>query len=131
MHLRRRYCRPCSSEIHDEQKRAYNQRARERLRRARQSLEITPLGRIWCLALWEPIVSFAEYYQEEIPWRRLWSSYVVLPRDWTIRPVEVDGAPQLYDIFDPAGQWHGSRRTIAQCREYITQGKAPPPAADT
>jgi hypothetical protein len=43
---------------------------------------LTPLGRVWCLALDEPIVSFAEYYLEEVPWRRLWSSYVVLPEPW-------------------------------------------------
>lgn len=43
------------------------------------TLALTPLGRVWCLSPWEPICSLSEYYLEEVPWRRLWSSYVVMP----------------------------------------------------
>lgn len=35
-------------------------------------------------------------------------------------PVIVDGAVQLYDMYVD-GKWHGSRRTLEQCRLYFNQ----------
>ena len=37
---------------------------------------------IWCMSMEEPIVSLSEYWHDEGPWRRLWSSYIVLPKPW-------------------------------------------------
>lgn len=34
---------------------------------------------IWCCSFWEPIVSLSEWWHDHYPWRRLWSSYIVLP----------------------------------------------------
>jgi hypothetical protein len=38
---------------------------------------------------------------------------------WRLCPIIVKDEVQLYDMFDPDGDWHGSRRTIEMCKKYI------------